>query len=49
MASLRDGTLLATDLYCNADNLPYDKERSAALEVMTMVQAGYHVVMLCDM
>lgn len=54
MMPLRDGTLLATDLYRNADGLPapvlvvrlpYDKERSVSPEVMTLVQAGYHVVL----
>jgi len=53
MMPLRDGTLLATDLYRNADGLPapvlvmrlpYDKERVVSPEVMTLVQAGYHVV-----
>ena len=45
--------MLATDLYRNADGgtapvlvmrLPYDKERSVTPELMTLVQAGYHVV-----
>ncbi|MFN8487580.1 MAG: CocE/NonD family hydrolase [Caldilineaceae bacterium] len=53
MMPLRDGALLATDLYRNADGLPapvlvvrlpYDKERSVSPEVMTLVQSGYHLV-----
>lgn len=53
MAPMRDGILLATDLYRQADSgaapvlvmrLPYDKERSISPEIMTLVQAGYHVV-----
>lgn len=50
---LRDGILLATDIYRNADGaaapvlvmrLPYDKERFVNPEVMTLVQAGFHVI-----
>ena len=53
MAPMRDGILLATDLYRSADTvvapalvmrLPYDKERSVNPDVIRMVQAGYHVV-----
>lgn len=53
MVPMRDGVLLATDLYRNADGgavpvlvmrLPYDKERSVAPDLMTLVQAGYQVV-----
>jgi putative CocE/NonD family hydrolase len=51
--SMRDGVLLATDLYRNADGsaapvlvmrLPYNKERYVNPEVMTLVQAGFHLV-----
>ena len=50
---MRDGVWLATDLYRNADGsaapvlvmrLPYDKERFVSPETMTLVQAGFHVV-----
>ena len=50
---MRDGVLLATDLYRDADaktapcviiRLPYDKEGAVSREVMTQVQAGYHVI-----
>lgn len=53
MAPMRDGILLATDLFRNADQvvapvlvmrLPYDKERSVTPDLIRMVQAGYHVV-----
>lgn len=53
LAPMRDGILLATDLFRNADRvvapvlvmrLPYDKERSVNPDVIRMVQAGYHVV-----
>lgn len=53
MAPMRDGTLLATDIYrpSNADaspalvaRLPYDKERHVSPEVMAFVQAGYGLV-----
>lgn len=51
--SMRDGVLLATDLYRNADGstapvlvmrLPYNKERFVNPDVMTLVQAGFHLV-----
>ncbi len=53
LTPMRDGVLLATDLYRNADcpvapvlvmRLPYDKERFVNPETMTLVQAGFHVV-----
>lgn len=53
MVPMRDGVLLATDLYRSAAGgaapvlvmrLPYDKERSVAPDLMMFVQAGYHVV-----
>lgn len=53
MAPMRDGVLLATDLYRNRDGAaapvlvmrsPYDKERAVSPDVLRMVQAGYHVV-----
>ena len=49
MVPMRDGILLATDLFRNADavvapvlvmRLPYDKERSVNPDVIRMVQAG---------
>ncbi|MFN8441286.1 MAG: CocE/NonD family hydrolase [Caldilineaceae bacterium] len=51
--SMRDGVLLATDLYRSAQEqpapvlvrrTPYNKERFIAPDVMAYVQAGYHVV-----
>jgi uncharacterized protein len=53
LAPLRDGILLATDLYRNADDLPapvlvmrlpYDKERAISPEALAFVRAGYHLV-----
>jgi uncharacterized protein len=53
MIPMRDGVLLATDLYRQADNgaapvlvmrLPYDKERSVSPDLLMFVQAGYCVV-----
>lgn len=53
MVPMRDGVLLATDLYRSAAGgaapvlvmrLPYDKERSVTPDLMTLVQAGYQVV-----
>ncbi len=53
MVPMRDGVLLATDLYRNAENIaapvlvrrtPYNKERFVSPDVMLFVQAGYHVV-----
>lgn len=50
---MRDGVLLATDLYRQADGspapvlvlrLPYDKERLVSPDIMLYVQAGYQVV-----
>ena len=53
MMPLRDGVLLATDLYRNMEQAvapvlvrrtPYNKERFVSPDVMMLVQAGYHVV-----
>ena len=53
MVAMRDGVSLATDLYRNGAHAsapvlvrrtPYNKERFVSPDVMTLVQAGYHVV-----
>lgn len=50
---MRDGVLLATDLYRNTEQTfgpvlvqrtPYNKERFVSPDVIMLVQAGYHVV-----
>lgn len=53
LVPLRDGVLLATDLYRSTAGLPapvlvmrlpYDKERAISPEVLGFVRAGYHLV-----
>lgn len=53
MVPMRDGILLATDVYRRANDaavpalvvrMPYDKERYVSPEMMTFVKAGYAVV-----